>query len=121
MAFWKPGTVAPGVNRPAVSLTSSRSAHAYARSRFRTVALFSFFSRYDERAEDDGALSAVYNPANKLSLPAQRRSLPIFQNRMHILYLVEKYPTVIVVGSTGCGKCHCKQTLSCFCSICINV
>ena len=79
MAFWKPGTVAPGVNRPAVSLTSS--------------------SRYDERTEDDGALSAVYNPATKLSLPAQRRSLPIFQNRMHILYLVEKYPTVIIVGT----------------------
>lgn len=27
-----------------------------------------------------------------------------FQNRNHIIYLLEKYRTLIIVGETGCGK-----------------
>ncbi|VDO54973.1 unnamed protein product [Haemonchus placei] len=34
----------------------------------------------------------------------QRARLPIFKNRDHILYLCEKYRSVIIVGETGCGK-----------------
>lgn len=30
--------------------------------------------------------------------------MPIFQYRSHILYLLEKYQTLIIIGETGCGK-----------------
>lgn len=28
----------------------------------------------------------------------------LFQYRNHILYLVDRYQTVVVIGETGCGK-----------------
>ncbi|RCH88984.1 hypothetical protein CU098_002468, partial [Rhizopus stolonifer] len=34
----------------------------------------------------------------------QRERLPVFKLRRELLYLVETYQTVIVVGQTGCGK-----------------
>ncbi len=46
----------------------------------------------------------VYNPVQSWSLNAQRSRLPIAKNRDHILYLLEKYQTLVVVGDTGCGK-----------------
>ena len=46
----------------------------------------------------------VYNPAAHLSFAQQRRRLPIFDDRSSLLYLVEMYGTVVVVGHTGCGK-----------------
>ena len=48
----------------------------------------------------------MYNPASQqgLSLRSQRRRLPIFEQRRALLYLVEQYATVVVVGHTGCGK-----------------
>ena len=39
-----------------------------------------------------------------MSLTAQRQKLPIFQFRNHIMWLVENYKTVVLVGETGCGK-----------------
>ncbi len=45
----------------------------------------------------------VFNPS-KLSLQAQRRALPIYEQRRALLYMVETYATVVVVGHTGCGK-----------------
>ncbi|KAH3778420.1 hypothetical protein DPMN_179878, partial [Dreissena polymorpha] len=50
------------------------------------------------------ATTIVYNPHKSLSIEQQRQKLPIFHVRNHILYLVEKYQTVVIVGSTGCGK-----------------
>lgn len=46
----------------------------------------------------------VYNKYLSQSIQTQRQRLPIFQNRNHILYLLEKYQTLVLVGETGCGK-----------------
>ncbi|VDN50983.1 unnamed protein product [Dracunculus medinensis] len=49
--------------------------------------------------------SVVYNnPYISLSIEQQRSRLPIFKNRLHILYLLENFRTLIIVGETGCGK-----------------
>ncbi|XP_059483875.1 probable ATP-dependent RNA helicase DHX35 [Neocloeon triangulifer] len=48
--------------------------------------------------------SFIFNPHHSLSYEQQRQKLPIFQNRNHILYLLEKHQTLILVGETGCGK-----------------
>ncbi|CAK8685220.1 putative ATP-dependent RNA helicase DHX35 [Clavelina lepadiformis] len=39
-----------------------------------------------------------------LSLQRQQQKLPIYQYKTHILYLLEKYQTLIIVGETGSGK-----------------
>ncbi|XP_043488976.1 probable ATP-dependent RNA helicase DHX35 [Polistes fuscatus] len=46
----------------------------------------------------------VYNAHHSLALDMQRKRLPIFRNRDHIIYLLEKYQTLVLVGETGCGK-----------------
>jgi len=76
MKFWKPGAEAPGC-------------------------------QIDEERENSSELAAhlaVYNPNASLSIERQRQSLPVFRYRNHILYLVEKHKTVVIVGETGCGK-----------------
>ena len=44
------------------------------------------------------------NPSSHLRLSQQRQQLPIFRHRESILYALERYRTVIIVGETGCGK-----------------
>ncbi|KAJ1930681.1 hypothetical protein IWQ60_000078 [Tieghemiomyces parasiticus] len=39
-----------------------------------------------------------------LSIPQQRRQLPIFKHREQILYLLEQHPVLLVTGKAGCGK-----------------
>lgn len=76
LKFWKPGAEAPGC-------------------------------QVDEERENLHETSIhvpVYNPNASLSIERQRQSLPVFRYRNHILYLVEKYKTVVIVGETGCGK-----------------
>ena len=48
--------------------------------------------------------SAGYNPRASLPADVQRRSLPVFAHRQEILFAVEHYGVVVVVGETGCGK-----------------
>lgn len=48
--------------------------------------------------------SFVYNRFISESIQTQRQKLPIFNNRNHILYLLEKFQTLVLVGETGCGK-----------------
>ncbi|KAJ3023009.1 ATPdependent RNA helicase [Thoreauomyces humboldtii] len=74
MAFWKPGTVAPG----------------------------SSIDRESEKEADHGI--AQHNADDGLELSQQRLKLPIYKNRNHILYLLEKYQVVVIVGQTGSGK-----------------
>ncbi|CAL8142751.1 unnamed protein product [Orchesella dallaii] len=50
------------------------------------------------------ATTFVYNPYYSLSLDQQKKKLPIYQNRDHIIYLLEKYQTLVLVGETGSGK-----------------
>jgi len=46
----------------------------------------------------------VYNAHHSFALDMQRQRLPIFKNKNHIIYLLEKYQTLVLVGETGCGK-----------------
>lgn len=52
----------------------------------------------------DEQLKVHNNPYASLNIQQQRLRLPITKNRGHILYMCERYRTVIVVGETGCGK-----------------
>ncbi|XP_045457381.1 probable ATP-dependent RNA helicase DHX35 [Melitaea cinxia] len=54
--------------------------------------------------DGDSKTNFVYNRYHHLPLEAQRKKLPVFQYRNHILYLLEKYQTLILIGETGCGK-----------------
>ncbi|KAM8774926.1 putative ATP-dependent RNA helicase DHX35 [Rhynchonycteris naso] len=74
--FWRPGTEGPGV-----SISEERSSVA-----------------------ENSAATIVYNPYAALSIEQQRQKLPVFKLRNHILYLIENYQTVVIVGETGCGK-----------------
>ena len=40
----------------------------------------------------------VYNASPSLALNAQRQKLPIARRKNHILYMMEKYQVLIVVG-----------------------
>jgi len=57
-----------------------------------------------ENARELEATAVLHNPNARLALDVQRRALPIAELRTELLYLCERYRTVIVVGSTGCGK-----------------
>lgn len=46
----------------------------------------------------------VYNAHHSLAMDMQRQRLPIFKTRNHIIYLLEKYQTLVLIGETGCGK-----------------
>ncbi|XP_070574993.1 probable ATP-dependent RNA helicase DHX35 [Ptychodera flava] len=74
--FWKPGTDAPG----------------------------SGLKEEREKISEGSGESVIHNPHISLSIEQQRQRLPIFKHRNHILYLVGKYQTVVIVGETGCGK-----------------
>ncbi|CAG9573050.1 unnamed protein product [Danaus chrysippus] len=54
--------------------------------------------------DNDAKTNFVYNRYHHLPLESQRQKLPVFQYRNHILYLMEKYQTLILIGETGCGK-----------------
>ncbi|KAI5639569.1 helicase associated domain (HA2) domain-containing protein [Phthorimaea operculella] len=55
-------------------------------------------------SDTDSKTNFVYNRYHHLPLDTQRQKLPIFQYRNHILYLLEKYQTLVLIGETGCGK-----------------
>ncbi|KAL9940035.1 hypothetical protein V8E36_000740 [Tilletia maclaganii] len=88
--FWKPGSALPG----------------------------SVLDRAGEDELDTGALAAAAGAARATNtnengksshiltggIQAQREALPIFKQRDEILYMVERYPVLIVIGQTGCGK-----------------
>ncbi|VDP02523.1 unnamed protein product, partial [Soboliphyme baturini] len=44
------------------------------------------------------------NPYASLSIQQQRIRLPIFRHRNQIIYLMERYQSIVLVGETGCGK-----------------
>ncbi|XAO24114.1 hypothetical protein I312_102904 [Cryptococcus bacillisporus CA1280] len=54
--------------------------------------------------EKDGSLPVNTSQNAHLSLDAQRQRLPIYKHREKLLWCVEKYPVVIVIGQTGSGK-----------------
>uniref|UniRef100_A0A8H7Y2F8 RNA helicase n=1 Tax=Psilocybe cubensis TaxID=181762 RepID=A0A8H7Y2F8_PSICU len=74
LTIWKPGTLGPG-------------------------------SLVDRETVNEGHV-VPYAPAatNPYSIRATTESLPIFKHQKNLLYCVERYGVVIVVGQTGCGK-----------------
>ncbi|KAJ9121567.1 hypothetical protein QFC22_002186 [Naganishia vaughanmartiniae] len=85
LQFWKPGTAGPG-------------------------------SSLDRESEAEGSLLLSLPPPTDSnsqhssryiappSLTTQRTRLPIYKHREKLLWCVEKYGVMIVVGQTGCGK-----------------
>ncbi|CAM9160360.1 unnamed protein product [Choristocarpus tenellus] len=71
MAFWKPGSLGPGLGG-------------------------------GERGEE--TVHVIGKSLAHLPLTAQRKALPIHRHRRSLLYALEKYRTIIIVGETGCGK-----------------
>ncbi|KAI0055480.1 P-loop containing nucleoside triphosphate hydrolase protein [Artomyces pyxidatus] len=61
-------------------------------------------SSLDRASGEEAAVVASAPISGFLSLQAQRERLPIFKHKEKLLHCVEKYPVVIVVGQTGCGK-----------------
>uniref|UniRef100_A0A672T4R4 RNA helicase n=1 Tax=Sinocyclocheilus grahami TaxID=75366 RepID=A0A672T4R4_SINGR len=53
---------------------------------------------------DTAGSPIIYNPHTALSIEKQRQRLPVFKHRNNILYLVESFQTVVIVGETGSGK-----------------
>ncbi|XP_046552871.1 probable ATP-dependent RNA helicase DHX35 [Haliotis rubra] len=76
LKFWKPGTAGPGQG-----LQEER-----------------------QSTKDAEAQPVKYNANQSMSIEQQRQKLPVFQHRSHILYLVERYQTVVIIGETGSGK-----------------
>lgn len=64
----------------------------------------SFASERDAQPTDDSVTTFVFNANHSLAIEAQRERLPIRKYRDQLLYCLEEYQTVILVGETGCGK-----------------
>lgn len=64
----------------------------------------SFASERDAQPIDDSITTFVFNAHHSLAIEAQRDRLPIRKYRDQILYCLEQYQTLVLVGETGCGK-----------------
>ncbi|KAF9984591.1 hypothetical protein BGZ75_003855 [Mortierella antarctica] len=93
MAFWKPGTVAPGMYP-----------HRFAAARTAAVASRSQVDR--EAGKDSEAAVVAFADTKYTTLPMseQRKQLPVHRHRTEFLYLLEHHQVVILVGQTGSGK-----------------
>ena len=59
----------------------------------------------ERRESSEGSGDAVvFNRNRNMSMEQQRQRLQVFRYRSHILYLLENYQTLVLVGETGCGK-----------------
>jgi ATP-dependent RNA helicase DDX35 len=61
-------------------------------------------SSLDRASEAEGNVVPSAPQYSMLSIQAQRERLPIFNHRQKLLYAVEQFGVIIVVGQTGCGK-----------------
>ncbi|KAG8686482.1 hypothetical protein FRC09_014104, partial [Ceratobasidium sp. 395] len=61
-------------------------------------------SALDRATQNEDNIIHSAPAASNLGIQGQRERLPIFKHRDKILYAVEKYGVVIIVGQTGCGK-----------------
>jgi len=52
----------------------------------------------------EAATNFIYNPHFRQSMDLQRKRLPIYQHQDHILYLIQRHQTMILIGETGSGK-----------------
>lgn len=70
----------------------------------------SSLDRDTENETGEAVIAHAEKQYRHLTLKQQRERLPVFKLRKELLYLLENYQTVIVVGQTGCGK----TTRKCF-------
>ncbi|KAF8237152.1 P-loop containing nucleoside triphosphate hydrolase protein [Tricholoma matsutake] len=61
-------------------------------------------SHLDRASEAEGNVIPSAPAYTSLSIQNQRERLPIFKHREKLLYCIERYGVIIVVGQTGCGK-----------------
>ncbi|KAK4058654.1 hypothetical protein OIO90_000098 [Microbotryomycetes sp. JL221] len=79
MAFWRPGTVAPGSS-------IDRDAEA-------------------NRAESGaGGVGAITGRVTNVAISERRKRLPIAKQRDALLYLLEQHPVIVLQSPTGTGK-----------------
>jgi ATP-dependent RNA helicase DDX35 len=60
------------------------------------------FWKPETRNEDD--FSSVFASPSRMPLVQQRMILPIYKHKRQILYALEKFSVVVIVGETGSGK-----------------
>lgn len=53
---------------------------------------------------EEDVTTFTFNPHHNLSLGLQREKLPITNIKEHILYSLDLYQTVVLIGETGSGK-----------------
>ncbi|XP_011302754.1 probable ATP-dependent RNA helicase DHX35 isoform X2 [Fopius arisanus] len=60
----------------------------------------------EDKADIDAHSSTqfIYNAHQSLAIDLQRQRLPIYKSRNSIIYLLEKFQTLVLIGETGCGK-----------------
>ena len=64
----------------------------------------SSFASGDDLLNDDGGGGSAMSGTLNINYPLERQVLPINAHRTQILYALEKYGVLILVGETGCGK-----------------
>ncbi|KAJ8975514.1 hypothetical protein NQ317_010629 [Molorchus minor] len=69
----------------------------------------SFLDRSEPSAVE--TTSFIFNKHHSQSIQTQRQRLPIFNNRNHILYLLEKYQTLILIGGDWLRQKHSTSTI----------
>ena len=52
----------------------------------------------------DSSTAFIYNPYKNQAIELQRKRLPIFQYREHVMFLLERNQIIILIGETGSGK-----------------
>lgn len=53
---------------------------------------------------EDQTTTLVFNPNRSLNLSAQRQKLPIQRYKNEILFCLENFQTLVIVGECGSGK-----------------
>ncbi|KAF8515694.1 P-loop containing nucleoside triphosphate hydrolase protein [Hysterangium stoloniferum] len=61
-------------------------------------------SSLDRATENEENIIHALPSLSSLGIQAQRERLPIFKHREKLLYCIEQFGVVVVVGETGCGK-----------------
>ncbi|KIP02654.1 hypothetical protein PHLGIDRAFT_285077 [Phlebiopsis gigantea 11061_1 CR5-6] len=61
-------------------------------------------SSLDRATETEENVVPSAPTSGAISIQSARERLPIFKHREKILYCIEKYGVIILVGQTGCGK-----------------
>lgn len=68
----------------------------------------------DRLSESEGVITTAKPKEAIGGVQGQRNRLPIAKQRDKLLYMVQKYPVVVVVGQTGCGKTTRESTFNSF-------